>query len=154
MKKYMITGIAALALGASFVSCSKEDNLYDPNLVAINEKGKAVAAYNNAFMKAFGQPAANQDWGFGIKTADVTRAYVSAEGNPEKYFYANACTDWVDTFIVGLDSNLGSFAGNLRRPHHHTQNCQNPRQKSQDCCRVRHHLCRCRCHGRYQYSNR
>ncbi len=109
MKKYMITGIAALAFGASFVSCSKEDNLYDPNLVAINEKGKAVAAYNAAFVKAFGQPAANQDWGFGIKTANVTRAYVSAEGNPEKYFYACPLETSEENDVVSYVKNLKTY---------------------------------------------
>lgn len=63
MKKYLMTGVAALAFAATFTSCSKTD-LYDENKVneqkevAVNEK------YAAAFEKAFGKVGANVDWGF------------------------------------------------------------------------------------------
>ena len=49
MKKYLMTGMAALAFCAAFTSCSKGEDLYDD----------------------FGQPASNQDWGFGSSYAST-----------------------------------------------------------------------------------
>ena len=62
MKKYLMTGIAALAMCAAFTSCSK-----DPGFDQTTPEQLAQAQYDAAFIKAFGQPAANQDWGFGTK---------------------------------------------------------------------------------------
>ena len=56
-----MTGIAALAMCAGFVSCSHDDDLYDADAV----NNLIVANYNQAFVKAFGQVAPNQEWGFG-----------------------------------------------------------------------------------------
>ncbi len=109
MKKHLMTGIAALAFGAIFVSCSKNDNLYDPSVIAQNEKTKTVLTYNAAFIKVFGQPAANQDWGFGNKTAALTRAAVSAEGNPEKYFFPPSVDDSEETDVVNYVKNLTTY---------------------------------------------
>ena len=66
MKKYLIMGAAAIA----FASCSHDVNLYDPDMA----DQLVVAKYNQAFIKTFGQPAANQTWGFGDVTRGVTRA--------------------------------------------------------------------------------
>ena len=70
MKKYLMTGIAALAMCAAFTSCSK-----DPGFEQTTPEQLAQAQYDAAFIKAFGQPAANQDWGFGTNaTRSFTRA--------------------------------------------------------------------------------
>lgn len=61
MKKYLMTGMAALAICAAFTSCSKETNVYNPD----QPKQDIQATYEQNFIKVFGQPAANQDWGFG-----------------------------------------------------------------------------------------
>ena len=61
MKKYLMTGMAALAICAAFTSCSKETNVYNPE----QPKQDIQATYEQNFIKVFGQPAANQDWGFG-----------------------------------------------------------------------------------------
>jgi hypothetical protein len=62
MKKYLMTGVAALAICAAFTSCSKGgDELYDPDF-----GNKVVAAtYEDAFRSVFGNPAPTQEWGFG-----------------------------------------------------------------------------------------
>ena len=66
MKKYLMTGVAALAICAAFTSCSKSgEELYDPGQITKNEAAQIEENYNKAFVATFGQPAANQDWGFG-----------------------------------------------------------------------------------------
>ena len=76
MKKYLMSGIAAIALCAAFTSCSKE-NLYNEEQINQNAIAKAEQDYAVAFEKAFGKVGANVDWGFG------TRANTRAAGEPE-----------------------------------------------------------------------
>jgi len=82
MKKYLMTGVAALAFAATFTSCSKTD-LYDEGAAKEAETQKQteqiLASYNQAFLKTFGQPAADQDWGFGSSTVAGTRAVPGIE---------------------------------------------------------------------------
>lgn len=61
MKKYLMTGMAALAICAAFTSCSKDTDVYNSD----QPKQDIQATYEQNFIKVFGQPAANQDWGFG-----------------------------------------------------------------------------------------
>ena len=66
MKKYLMTGIAALAMGGMFTSCSHDMSLYN------GDGTKAVVdKYEQAFVDAYGEPDANQTWGFGEKTTIV-----------------------------------------------------------------------------------
>ena len=68
MKKYLMTGIAALAMGSMFTSCSHDMSLYN------GDGTKAVVdKYEQAFVDAYGEPAANQTWGFGSTSAAATR---------------------------------------------------------------------------------
>ncbi len=61
MKKYLMMGAAALTMGFAFVSCSSDDEIYNPKA-----KSEQLAKnYAEAFVQQFGQPAANQTWGFG-----------------------------------------------------------------------------------------
>lgn len=60
-KSNLLKGVAAMTLGLAAVGCSHEDN-YN-SLEAL--KAQIVAEYNAMFVKTFGQPASNQDWGFG-----------------------------------------------------------------------------------------
>jgi hypothetical protein len=78
MKKYLMTGVAALAICAAFTSCSKSGELYDAGQITKNEAAQIQENYNRAFIATFGQPAANQDWGFGLKAK--TRTW-NVEGN-------------------------------------------------------------------------
>ena len=70
-----MTGMAALAICAAFTSCSKDTDVYNPNQKAEDVK----LTYDQAFVKVFGQPAADQDWGFGNYAKSSTRA----DGDPE-----------------------------------------------------------------------
>ena len=82
MKKYLMTGMAALAICAAFTSCSKETNLYSEEVIKENTVQDIINNYEAAFIKTFGQPAANQDWGFGDYSSKArTRGYIDANGN-------------------------------------------------------------------------
>ena len=73
MKKYLMTGIAALAMIAGFTSCSSNDDAFDYE----GNAALTVKTYQENFIKVFGKPAANQTWGFG---APATRA-INVNGN-------------------------------------------------------------------------
>lgn len=78
MKKYLMTGMAALAICAAFTSCSKETNVYNPE----QPKQDIQLSYEQAFVKVFGQPAADQDWGFGsVAKTRGTRGAINVNGN-------------------------------------------------------------------------
>ena len=66
MKKYLMTGVAALAICAAFTSCSKSgDDIYNPEAAGQMKADQITQAYNEAFIKYVGGPiASNQDWGF------------------------------------------------------------------------------------------
>ncbi len=65
MKKYLMSGVAAIAFLAAFTSCSKSTDLYDEGAVQQKEIQKTENSYSDNFIKKYGQPAANHSWGFG-----------------------------------------------------------------------------------------
>ena len=73
MKKYLMTGIAALAMGGMFTSCSHDMGLYTGNPTE-----QVVQKYEQAFENAYGTPASNHTWGFGSATVAGTRAMTRA----------------------------------------------------------------------------
>lgn len=79
MKKYLMSGVAAIAFLAAFTSCSKSTDLYDAGAVQQKEIQKTENSYSDNFIKKYGQPAANQDWGFNAfenNTRSITRGAV------------------------------------------------------------------------------
>ncbi len=78
MKKYLMTGVAALAICAAFTSCSKSDELYDQGVINKQNEMTVNEQYAAAFEKAFGKVGANVDWGFSSKSK--TRS-VNVNGN-------------------------------------------------------------------------
>lgn len=113
MKKYLMTGLAAIAICAAFTSCSKNDELYNPEQIRQNEVASVYDNYNRAFIETFGQPAANQDWGFGSLTK--TRGYVDPNGNMwegEPSVGANEPTE-VSDYVAALQSLPMSKPSNL-----------------------------------------
>ena len=98
MKKYLMTGIAALALCAGFTSCSHD--LDAPSQEEINQRNaqNIVKNYEKAFVATFGKPAANQNWGFGDTPAfDRTRADGKFATTSGAYTNANM---WAEDFVV------------------------------------------------------
>ena len=81
MKKYLMTGVAAVAMCAAFTSCSKNEDLYDPGAVEEMEIASVYEQYNQAFIKTFGQVNPNQDWGFGSNFGKVGTRTWNVEGN-------------------------------------------------------------------------
>ena len=94
MKKYLMTGVAAVAMCAAFTSCSKTEDLYDPGAVREMEIANVYEQYNQAFIKTFGQVNPNVDWGFGKRAG--TRAN-SGETYPQTEAYHNMNhNEWAD----------------------------------------------------------
>jgi len=100
MKKYLMTGIAAIAMCAAFTSCSKDVEPMSQEQINQANAQKVVADYEAAFIKAFGQPAANQTWGF---SSNVTRSVTKKDmtgypttGNPAPITVKEAefVTEW------------------------------------------------------------
>lgn len=97
MKKYLMSGIAALAISAGFTSCSHNDD-FEPMSQAQIDKSK----YDQAFLDYVGGTiASNQDWGFSNRD---TRAFTRALGD-----YDNYKGSWQPTFTAGWDGNTFSF---------------------------------------------
>ena len=88
MKKYLMTGMAALAICAAFTSCSKETNVYNPDVIKENTVQEIYKNYNDAFIKTFGRVAEGHQWGFVDYSKAGTRAHTYMNGNMEKYYNA------------------------------------------------------------------
>jgi len=69
MKRNLITGITALGMCIAFTNCSKDLTPMSQEEINAAKAQQIVDKYNNAFVDKFGQPAANQDWGFGNNSA-------------------------------------------------------------------------------------
>ena len=75
MKKYLMTAATAIALCGTFISCTHDD------ITTGNGKINVVENYETAFISRFGQPGANQDWGFGSSlTTDNPNDDAAASG--------------------------------------------------------------------------
>lgn len=73
MKKYLMTGVAALALCATFTSCSHDIDSMSQEELSEYYAQKIVETYEKAFIENIGQPAADQDWGFGTTSVAGVR---------------------------------------------------------------------------------
>lgn len=93
MKKYLMTGVAALTLCAGFTSCSKND------IEPLTPDQIDKARYDQAFLNYVGGSISpNQDWGFGTGTAAsrMTRAN-SGDTYPATSTGINAnANEWAD----------------------------------------------------------
>ncbi|MBP5714228.1 MAG: hypothetical protein J6X07_05980 [Prevotella sp.] len=86
MKKYLMTGIAALALCVGFTSCSHDLEALSQEEIDQLEAQKVVEKYNRAFIATFGQPAANQNWGFGSTRTRTENANANEWADPDKEY--------------------------------------------------------------------
>ncbi len=95
-----MTGLAAIAICAAFTSCSKNDELYNSEVVNQGKAESIVEKYNQAFLKYVGASSAadipaNQTWGFGGYAAGTRGA--NDDGN---IWYQN----WERPYNVNLSS--------------------------------------------------
>ena len=85
MKKYLMSGVAAIAFLAAFTSCSKSTDLYDAGAVKEKETQEKTiqknTSYEEAFTKRYGTIDSNNDWGFGNIGKAKTRSAVEGRAN-------------------------------------------------------------------------
>ena len=74
MKKYLVTGLAAVAISGMFTSCT-----HDNDSVGGSSNLGVVETYEQAFISRFGTPSPDADWGFGPSTA---QAGTRSQSNP------------------------------------------------------------------------
>lgn len=87
MKKYLMTGIAALAMCFGFTSCSHDVEPVTQEQLDQLEAEKVFQNYQKAFIATFGQPAADQDWGFGTSALTRTEnANANEWADPDKAY--------------------------------------------------------------------
>ena len=90
MKKYLMTGIAALALGGIITSCSHDMDQYKGGNTTENIK----KTYENAFIETFGPVANTQTWGFGSATVAGTRGGTRSLGDYDEYKGTMQPVEW------------------------------------------------------------
>ena len=82
MKKYLMTGMAAVIFGGLFTSCSHDIE------GGGSEQEQVQKTYKEAFITRFGQPAADLDWGFGSTQANTRKENANANewADPNKEY--------------------------------------------------------------------
>lgn len=91
MKKYLMTGMAAIAFCAAFTSCSKEITpMTEEEMVAVGVQ-KIYSDYEAAFQKVFGTPAPGHTWGFS-DAAGTRGAYPNANMWSDEWHVPDALT--------------------------------------------------------------
>ena len=98
MKKYLMTGIAALAMGGMFTSCSHDMSIYSGS-----QSEQILQKYEQTFVQTFGEPASTQTWGFGSSTTAGTRGMtrtISVNGDAyDKFPSASDVAEYFPTAI-------------------------------------------------------
>ncbi len=101
MKKYLMTGIAALTLAGIFTSCSHDMSLYSGNTSEQVEQ-----KYEQAFHDSYGQPAPTLDWGFGSTTVAGTRGMTrTISVNGDAYDKFPSADDVAEYFPTAIPEN-------------------------------------------------
>jgi len=105
MKKYLMTGIAALTLGGMITSCSHDMDQYTGGNVTENIQKD----YETKFVSRFGEPASTQDWGFGSSSVAGVRG--GTRSNPgESYPATHEYKDADGNVIAGANMNHNEWA--------------------------------------------
>ena len=104
MKKYLMTGIAAVALGGMFSGCNNFDDLNGSNTA----EEQIIQNYENAFVTRFGQPAEDLTWGFGDDVASTRSGNIGT--GYEAYPATHTYTDANGNVIAGANMNHNEWA--------------------------------------------
>lgn len=104
-KTYLFAGAVALFAGVALSSCSHD----------FDDEGSAdvdpvVEKYNRIFIETFGQPAANQDWGFGESAQSRMTRSGNTSGNYTSYNATHTYTDANGKVIAGANMNHNEWA--------------------------------------------
>ena len=85
MKKYLMSGLAAIAICAAFTSCSKNNDVFDQGAINQQKTEAAIqkknADYSTQFAGRYGNIDSNNDWGFGNIGKANTRSAVAGRAN-------------------------------------------------------------------------
>ena len=95
MKKYLITGLAAVAISGMFTSCTHDTDAGGSGNLGV------VETYEQAFISRFGTPSPDADWGFGPST---TKASTRALGDYDSYK-----GNWSSSFKFPEDCDASKF---------------------------------------------
>ena len=107
-KTYLFAGAVALFAGVALTSCSHD----------FDDEGSAgvdpvVEKYNRIFIETFGQPAANQDWGFGDSGTAAARRMTrsgNTSGNYTSYPATHTYTNANGSVVAGANMNHNEWA--------------------------------------------
>ena len=92
MKKFMLKGMAALAVCAAFASCSKDDGFE----TASNPAELAKIQYKNAFEKKYGAIDPNQTWDFTTSMFDETSSARTRATTKDVYALLS---EWTEGYV-------------------------------------------------------
>ena len=84
MKKYLITGLAAVAISGMFTSCTHDTEAGGSSNLGV------VETYEQAFISRFGTPSADADWGFGNGATQASTRANTRTIQPEHNFANDA----------------------------------------------------------------
>lgn len=101
MKKYLMTGIAALGMGSLFTSCGPDMSVYN-----VSQSEQVLQKYEQSFVQAFGEPAPTQTWGFSSSTVAGTRGTTrSISVNGDSYDKFPSTSDIAGNFPTAIPEN-------------------------------------------------
>ena len=103
MKKYLVTGLAAVAISGMFTSCT-----HDTDGGNGNTNLGVVETYEKAFISRFGTPSPDADWGFGPSTSQASTRSGNMEGKTP-----------VAQTSTGINANANEWADKADAPHGH-----------------------------------
>lgn len=105
MKKYLMIGIAAVAMTAAFTSCSKDKDIEQISQVQLDE-----SKYQAAFESRFGTIAPNHDWGFNQFKKGAAARTRAAEINVNGNLWQSCPTlgETEETDVVTYVTNLAT----------------------------------------------
>lgn len=107
--KYYITGMAALALGVAFTSCSHD-------IESLTPSEEVVDNYNRIFIETFGEPAPNHNWGFDAPATASSR--MTRNIQPDHNFTADIPSKPTTTematanFLDDVPANVEAYPAN------------------------------------------
>ena len=109
MKKYLMGGIAAVAICAAFTSCSKSNELFDQNAAEQQKQQAAIekknADFTQSFTNRYGTIDSNNDWGFGNIGKAATRAAVANRANAYSSVFTFPTAPADNLFATEKDGN-------------------------------------------------
>ena len=128
MKKYLMGGIAAVAICAAFTSCSKSNELFDQNAAEQAKQQAAIekknADFTQSFTNRYGTIDSNNDWGFGNIGKAKTRSAVEGRANAFSCSFTFPTTPEASIYAESVPEGV-IYEGDLNNPWNAGQKVQN-----------------------------